>query len=59
MTHIITESEVEDGVVPFTYGALQTDTGWRAVKNDSVATRAAQALGKRVVEVMELLRIEK
>ena len=44
MTHIITESEVEDGVVPFTYGALQTDTGWRAVKNDSVATRAAQAL---------------
>lgn len=47
------------GVAPFAHGALQTDTGWRFVKNDSVAIKGAQALGKRVVDVMELLKTEK
>lgn len=42
-------------IAPCAHGAMQTDTGWRNVKNDPVAVEASIALGKRVVEISALL----
>ncbi|RLA78866.1 MAG: flavodoxin family protein [Deltaproteobacteria bacterium] len=44
-----TGNPVEEGA--FVIGTLQSDSGWRSVKKDDIAVKAAINLGKRVIEV--------